>query len=353
MPQSIPDINWNDAITNAPGYCIVDVRSPAEYALGHIPGAVSIPVLDNQERAEIGTLYKHQGREQAIRRGFQILGLQMNSKMQLLITLKPKTASTILVYCWRGGLRSAIMAWLFSLCGFKVLRLSGGYKQYRQQVLQNLAKPRNYIVLAGFTGSGKTELLQYIATCGENVIDLEHLAAHKGSAFGNLNFIPQPTQQQFENTLAMQLANCDTRNEASKIWLESESQRIGTLNIPQIFFNIMIAAPLVNWIRPFNDRLNRIVSEYGLYSNRQLEQAVIRMSKRLGGLDTQRVLEHLKQSDVQAAFSILLHYYDRWYLKSRHADVKNQRKVWVYESSESNYANIYKSLTSLIDERSN
>lgn len=357
MEPEIRELEWHAINTLNERYCVIDVRSPHEFDLGHFPGAVCLPILSNEERAEIGTLYKQQGRDIAIRKGLKLLGPQMPNKIEALHKLKPMHTKIIMLYCWRGGLRSAIMAWLFSVCGYAVYRIKGGYKQFRQQVLQVLELPRPYRVLAGFTGSGKTALLQYMKTCGAFIIDLEDLAQHKGSAFGNLNYLPQPTQQQFENELAIQLSAYDTmfnslnQNELPYIWLESESQRIGSINLPQIFFNNMVSAPLVNWIRPFDVRLNRIISEYGSFTQLQLEQAVRRMSKRLGGLDTQRVITYLNQSNIHAAFSILLNYYDRWYLKSRRADMDNKRMVWVYESSEMQFSVIYKSIKLLVNDR--
>ena len=314
-------------IQNSSKFLIIDARSPSEYHLGHIPGAVSIPILNDLERAEIGTLFKQQGREKAIRRGLEILGPQMGIKLRDLRMQLQQNPKEVMVYCWRGGLRSSILAWLFLQGGHNIHRLSGGYKGYRNKILEQLAKPRNYKVLAGCTGTGKTELLQKMHHNGQAVIDLEALAHHKGSAFGNLLQVPQPTQQQFENRLAHQLILIDAKNSKEPIWLESESQRIGLVNLPHSFFLLMQNATLVNWIRPFEIRLQRIIFEYSVYPVEKLIDAVLRMSKRLGGSDTNTVIAHLNNQNYNAAFAILLNYYDRWYLKSRKNDSKNHRCV--------------------------
>jgi tRNA 2-selenouridine synthase len=183
---------------------ILDVRSPTEYAYAHIPGAYSFPIFDDAQRKEIGTTYKQVSRADAIKIGLASFGPNMLSfveQAEALLKKRKANHNQLLVHCWRGGMRSGAMAWLLSFYGFEVYLLEGGYKSYRQWVLQQLDLPFQLVTLGGFTGSGKTEVLQQLRKHGKRIIDLEHIASHKGSAFGSLGMAPQPSQEHFENLL--------------------------------------------------------------------------------------------------------------------------------------------------------
>src|SRR4029077_3168588 len=192
-------------------YPVLDVRSPGEYQHGHIPGAYSLSLFSDEERKIVGTAYKQESREKAIKLGLAFFGKKMVNMVEEVETLvaNHKLADTInskprhvLVHCWRGGMRSAGVAWLLDLYGFTVYTLVGGYKAYRNWVLKQFDKEYNLHVLGGYTGSGKTQPIQQLARQGEIIIDLEKIANHKGSAFGNLERNPQPSQEMFENELA-------------------------------------------------------------------------------------------------------------------------------------------------------
>lgn len=226
-------------------YPVLDVRSPGEYLHAHIPGAHSLPLFTDEERKQVGTAYKQQSREVAIKLGLDFFGPKMRTMVEeaekLTKQLPSPTTNCILVHCWRGGMRSAGVAWLLDLYGFKVCTLIGGYKTYRQWTLEQLSKPYELKILGGYTGSGKTLVLHELKKKGEAVVDLEALAHHKGSAFGDLGEQPQPSPEMFENKLAMELSGI---SESKTIWLEDESQRIGHINIPHIFWQTMRKAPV-------------------------------------------------------------------------------------------------------------
>ena len=221
---------------------------------------------------------------------------------------------TVLVHCWRGGMRSAGVAWLLDLYGFKVYTLVGGYKTYRNWVLKQFDLTYPIQIVGGYTGSGKTEVLQELSNRGELVIDLEGLAHHKGSAFGALGQPPQPRQEMFENLLATQLSDKAVLLTSEKvIWLEDESQRIGEVNIPTIFFKQMREKKVLFLDIPFDERLQYILQGYGKFSKEHLVNAVIRIKKRLGGLETKTAINCLIEDDIMGCFAILLKYYDKGY----------------------------------------
>ena len=182
---------------------LIDTRSEKEYEKAHIPGAVNIPILNNEHRHIVGTIYKEEGRQAAVMKGFELVGPLFKEKMEMALQLAE--GREVFVYCWRGGMRSNILAWLLKMAGLRVTLLQGGYKAFRNYLLPILDVEYKIIILGGQTGSGKTEMLSLLKSAGEQVIDLEHLASHKGSAFGLLGMPEQPSQEQFENMLALEL----------------------------------------------------------------------------------------------------------------------------------------------------
>lgn len=292
---------------------LIDVRSPGEYNHAHIPGAISIPLFTDEERKVVGTAYKQQSRELAIKHGLDFFGPKMRRMVEEAEALNP-SALPLNIYCWRGGMRSGAVAWLMDLYGFKVNVLSGGYKAFRQLALKTFAQPFSLKVLGGYTGSGKTELLQAMHKKGEPVIDLEELAAHKGSAFGNIGMPEQPSQEMFENMLALNLRSLKEED----IWLEDESQRIGDVNVPIVFWQQMRQSPLYFVDIPFEKRLEHLVEEYEGCDPERLRNGITRISKRLGGLEAKNALQALSENDRKECFRILLKYYDKHYLKGLH-----------------------------------
>lgn len=295
---------------------VIDVRSPAEYEHAHMPGAMNIALFSNDERKIVGTTYKQHSREMAIKTGLDFFGPKMRSIVEQTETLCGSTQSKkLLLHCWRGGMRSEAIAWLLDLYGFEVFTVKGGYKAFRQWVLRYLSQPFPLKVIGGYTGSGKTKLLQHLQSIGEAVIDLEALAGHRGSAFGNLGLPPQHTAEQFENNLAIALFQ--RMNAApSCIWIEGESRRIGNVNIPFQFFATMQQAPYYFLKVPFSNRLEEIVASYGAYPGDRLINGVMRIAKRMGGQQAREAIQCIEANKIENAFRLLLAYYDKYYEKS-------------------------------------
>lgn len=299
---------------------VFDARSEGEYQHAHIPGAFSLPIFSNEERRIIGTAYKQQSREEAIRIGLGFFGAQLLKhvdRAEAYLKARDSQSRTVLLHCWRGGMRSSAMAWLLDLYGYKVYLLQGGYKAYRNWVLQQFAKPYKLHILSGQTGSNKTGTLKALQERGEPVIDLEGLASHRGSAFGHLGLESQPGQEQFENILAAELQRCQTSHPGKAIWLEDESQRIGQVNIHPAFFQQMREQDILLLQIPFEKRLDFIVSTYGIFDAAELARATERIQKKLGGPEYREALLCLEEKRIRDAFRILLQYYDRLYTKSR------------------------------------
>lgn len=307
----IQKLNINDFLLQSAGHPVIDVRSPAEYHHAHIPGAVSLPLFNDDERATIGTLYKQKGREAAMMKGLENYGTNMQ---RILRDLENITADKALfVHCWRGGMRSGVVAWMLDLFGYKVCTLDKGYKAFRASVLDSFNETRKLLILGGKTGSAKTAVIQELLQQSQQVIDLEQLACHKGSAFGALGEAAPPSQEQFENDLFMKFR---ITNAAIPVVLEDESQRIGPVNIPNALWAQMRSAPVLYLEIPFEERLQHLVKNYGGFALEDLKASTLRIRKRLGGLQTTNTIQLLENGEHKNAFSILLQYYDRTYMRA-------------------------------------
>lgn len=293
---------------------IIDVRSPGEYDHAHIPGAVSIPLFDNEERALIGTKYKQAGKDSAVLLGLNMVGPKLADFVKQ--SKKLNADKEVLVHCWRGGMRSGSFAWLLDTAGLTASTLAGGYKAYRNAVLASFAKPRNLIILGGKTGSGKTDILHELARQGEQVIDLEALAHHRGSSYGSIGQLPQPFTEQFENALFSQWRYMDHSDESSqrRIWLEDESRSIGSCFIPMPLWQQMRVAPVIFVDVPKAVRVKRLVAEYTGIDHNLLVEATERIRKRLGGKVTKEALDALTRQDYATVADLTLDYYDKAYV---------------------------------------
>lgn len=324
--MAIEKINIENFLKLAEQYPVIDVRSPGEFSHAQIPGAHSLPLFTDEERKIVGTAYKQQSRKDAIKIGLDFFGIKMKKlieEAEALIVEKCLLDSnkiennqqlptkSILVHCWRGGMRSEAVAWLLDMYGYKVYTLAGGYKSFRNWVLQQFDKDYTLKILGGYTGSGKTIVLQQLKQNQIPVIDLENLANHKGSAFGAIGQHPQPSQEMFENLLAVELYKFHT----SAIWLEDESQRIGKLIIPNSLWIKMRNSPVYFLEIPFEERLHYLVNTYGNFEQQTLIESIERIQKRLGGLETQTAINFLMDGNITASFRILLKYYDKLYQK--------------------------------------
>ncbi len=312
--MAVQQIDIEQFLQLAEEHPVFDVRSPSEYGHAHIPGALPLPLFSDEERKEVGTAYKQKSREAAIKIGLDYFGVKMRQMVCLVEDiLHHKGTKTVLVHCWRGGMRSGAVSWLLDMYGFEVYTLRGGYKNYRNWVLDQFSRPYSLRILSGYTGSGKTEILSEMARLGAPTVDLEGLAGHRGSAFGALGLPPQPSVEQFENKLAIELYIVSRKYPDKTIWLESESNRIGNVNIFHTFFNQMKTAPRVHVEVSLAARLDYITMGYGNFDREQLKAAVSRIQKRLGGLETKNTLSHLDAGRIRDAFEILLRYYDKFY----------------------------------------
>ncbi|HAF30479.1 MAG TPA: tRNA 2-selenouridine(34) synthase MnmH [Bacteroidales bacterium] len=305
MSEKIGVFDFYQLSKNIP---VIDVRSPKEFETGHIPGAHNIPIFSNEERAIVGTKYKQEGREPAILVGLEIVGSKLRNFADT--ARKLSKDNQLLVHCWRGGMRSSSMAWLFEMTGIKTYVLEGGYKAFRNYGKSQLTSSKKIIILGGLTGSGKTETLLKIKERGEQVVDLEGLAHHKGSAFGALGQEPQPTNEQFENNLIYEWLSLDI---TKPIWLEDESHSIGSNWIPNELFSIMRESPVVKMELNKEDRIKRLVNEYAGFDAKFLETCILKIGKKLGGQNVKAALESLENGDLSHVADITLAYYDKSY----------------------------------------
>ncbi len=287
---------------------IIDVRTPAEFSDGHITGAINIPIFSNEERAVVGTKYKQESKDTAIAQALEYIAEKIDSYLDELQELTH--SQEICIYCWRGGFRSEGMGHLFQTAGKKMFRLQGGYKAYRNFVLDSFNKKLNLIVIGGMTGSGKTEILEEIGKTNEQMLDLEGIANHKGSAFGALGQDDQPTTQQFENNLAAQLNRFDFEQ---NIWLEDESRMIGRVKIPDALFSQIRTATVIKIEVSKDNRINRLIKDYANFNKKDLINSITNISRRLGGLNTTMAIESIEAEDYYKATDIILDYYDKTY----------------------------------------
>ncbi|SKC05033.1 tRNA 2-selenouridine(34) synthase MnmH [Dyadobacter psychrophilus] len=289
---------------------LADVRTPAEFEHGHIPGAFNLPLFSNEERVLVGTTYKQVGREEAILLGFDLTGSKWSGFIKHALEVAP--GKKIAVHCWRGGMRSGAMAWALNLYGFEVYLIEGGYKSFRRFALDQFLQPAALLVLGGRTGSGKTRILHELTSLGEQVIDLEHLAQHQGSSYGTMNKMIQPTQEQFENNLAFQLKDMDG---SKRLWVEDESRNIGKLTIPTPLFDQMSNATLIDIHVDLEQRVKTLTLEYGLLDKEFLITCTDRIHKRLGPLQTKQAIAAINEGDMEGFIRIVLVYYDKTYRK--------------------------------------
>jgi tRNA 2-selenouridine synthase len=298
---------------------LIDVRTPLEFEHAHVPGAFNIPLFSNDERVQVGTTYKQVGREAAILLGFDLSGSKWSGFIRQALEIAPE--KRVAVHCWRGGMRSSAMAWALSLYGFEVYLLEGGYKKYRNWVLDQFKLSWKLLILGGMTGSGKTDLLRELKHIGEQVIDLEGLAQHQGSAFGSMNGLVQPTQEQFENNFAQQLKAC---HPDKRIWVEDESVRIGHRIIPKAFWDQMRSAGVLCLEVPFEQRLQKLLTEYGALDPNFLAECCHRISKRVGPDQTKNAVQAIHDGRMADFIRILLLYYDKQYKKGMEKRDVNQ-----------------------------
>ena len=297
---------------------VIDTRSPGEFAEDHIPGAINLPVLNDAERERVGTLYKQVSSFEAKKVGAALVSRNVAHYLEGYLADKPKSYRP-LVYCWRGGSRSGAMTHILQKIGFGAVQLDGGYKAFRRHVVAGLASlPArfSYRVVCGPTGSGKSRLLQTLASEGAQVLDLEALAAHRGSLLGALPDRPQPSQKSFESTIWYAL---DRFEPARPVFVESESKKIGALRVPDALIDAMRSSPCLRLEVPFAARVQLLTEDYVHFLhdpqtiNRQLGYLAP-----LRGNDTVAAWQALasERSWDQLVAALLEQHYDPAYLKS-------------------------------------
>jgi tRNA 2-selenouridine synthase len=301
-------ISINDYLGSDQLPVLLDVRTPAEFAQGHIPGALNLPLFSDEERVVVGTTYKQVGREEAILLGFDLAGPKWSGFIKQALVYAPD--KKVAVHCWRGGMRSGAMAWALDLYGFQVSVIRDGYKSFRRWAHQQFEIGYRLCIVGGMTGSGKTKLLQAFRASGEQVIDLEDLAQHQGSAYGSMNQLVQPTQEAFENNLAYQLYHLD---HSRRIWVEDESISIGKRAVPKTFWLRMSAAPLIELQVDTEQRIAALLQEYGTLDKEFLIAGTERIRKRLGPEQTKQAIAAIRDNRLADFIRIVLVYYDKTY----------------------------------------
>lgn len=290
------------------GEIIIDVRTPAEFEKGHLPGAYNVPLFTNEERAIVGTIYKKEGRQPAILKGLELVGPKLHQLVSEVEKIGAK--STVKLYCWRGGMRSGSVAWLMETYGFKTATLKGGYKSFRRRIVDAFATPYTIHVLGGRTGSGKSKVLDSLYHSGYQIIDLEKMAHHKGSSYGHIGELPPPTQESFENRLGYALILLD---KSKPVWIEDESRMIGSKHVPDPFFQQMRDAPVLFFDVEFLSRVDHLTEEYGKYPKEDLIAATKKIEKRLGPQQTKDAIQAIEENRLKDACITILKYYDKTY----------------------------------------
>ena len=288
---------------------VIDVRTPAEFAQGHIVGALNLPLFTDEERVIVGTAYKKQSPEKALLVGLDFVGKKMSMYIKRAKKMSPNKLVTL--YCWRGGKRSGSLAWLLDLAGFEVQVIEGGYKKYRNAVLAFFEnQPLDFVVIGGKTGSGKTKILHQLQHQGAQILDLEGLANHKGSSFGALGELPQPSSEYYEACIFEVLRYM---NLSKFIFIENESRMVGTCAVPLGIWDKYRSAKLISIEIPHHDRLENLVVDYAQYAPETLVAAFRRIEKKLGGLNFQKAVKAIEKKQFDVAADVALGFYDKTY----------------------------------------
>ncbi|WP_157150630.1 tRNA 2-selenouridine(34) synthase MnmH [Brachyspira sp. SAP_772] len=319
---------------------VIDVRSPSEFNHGHMPNAKNVYLFNDEERKIVGTAYKEEGREAAILKGLEYVG----SRMATILKEVDKIAKSnvILMHCFRGGMRSESVAWLCSNYKYDVYVLDKGYKSYRRYVLESFNNKKYKInLVTGRTGSKKTLILNRLKELNYNVVDLEGIAKHKGSAFGWINEGEQPSQEQFENNLCYELCKYDN---ASVLWVEDESLLIGKRAIPRGLFDNMKNPENIIYLNvPVEERAKYITDTYGKYSIDDLRESIIKIKKRLGDERMREALSLLEEGKIYECVVVLLYYYDKAYRLS----IEEENKIINIECGNLTIENIVSAISKI------
>jgi tRNA 2-selenouridine synthase len=327
--SDILEVRDADARTLGAFDAVIDVRSPAEVAEDHVPGAISLPVLSDAERAEVGTIYVQDSRFRARRLGAALIARNVAGHLETALADKGGEFRP-LIYCWRGGQRSGAMATILSQVGWRTAVLAGGYKTYRRHVKERLydaAFPARLVLLDGRTGSGKTEILGRLAARGVQVLDLEALAEHRGSLLGGLPGRAQPSQKLFETRLLTAMEGLDL---SRSIVAEAESSKVGDRMVPPTLWTAMLAAPRITLVAPIAERARYLARHYAdVVADRVLfDAALARLPVAPGRKALARWSELADAGDLEAlAAELMENHYDPAYDRAARKDAKSRLGV--------------------------
>lgn len=309
------EILFNESLMET--HLAVDVRTPLEFDEDHISGAINVPLLSNEERAEIGTIHKTEGPHPARVRGLEMVA----HKLPALVAAIADQAGgrPVLVYCWRGGLRSRTVTSVLTLTGYRAFQLKGGYKSFRQHVIDYFLPfkpPAPLVVIHGMTGIGKTSFIVGLKKEHFTVIDLEGLACHRGSAFGELGLEQKVSQKRFETLLWDEFRSAPT---GKPIIVEGESKRIGKLYLPGEMYEVMQMSRKIWCEASLETRVQRLLDEYGCEEYREgMENSLKRIGRRLGGEKYSELSRLLERWELESFTTELIkHYYDKLYYKEK------------------------------------
>lgn len=311
-------------LNNLKNACVIDVRSPYEHAVERIPDSINVPLLDDRQRVEVGTIYKERGEIAARRHALTIISPKIPLLIDEIVALRSH-GQTIVVYCWRGGLRSESVSSVLSIAGIDCYRLTGGFKAWRRLVIDEFETDAylfKTVVLTGLTGTGKTEILHKISELGCSTLDLESLANHRGSVFGAIGLQQQPSQKNFEAALWQAMRQFGDQ----MVFIEGESRRIGKLSLPDGIFKRMERAPKILVTGSLEMRAVRIVQEYfdktasaATTSNKQqvISESLSLLARLKGRLSNKALTDiqnHVANNEIESAVQLLLSdYYDPLY----------------------------------------
>lgn len=324
---------FTDVLRQLDGFdAIIDVRSEAEFALDHIPGAINCPVLTNKERIEVGTLYKQVNPFEAKKVGAALVARNVARHIEELWLGKPREWKP-LVYCWRGGNRSGAMAHILARVGWPVVQLDGGYKAYRAHVSEALSVPpaHRFKVVCGTTGSGKSRLLEALAGIGAQVLDLERLAAHRGSVLGDLPSQPQPTQKMFESMIWQTLRKFDP---ALPVFVESESKKVGQLRVPDAVMERIRQSQCISLTLSRPNRVRLLMEDYQHFTaSPETLNAQLDFLAQLHGREKINAWHELANSGrmPELVDELLVQHYDPAYLRSIYRNFMQIDKAEVVE----------------------
>lgn len=330
---------------------IIDVRTPAEYAEDHIPGAINAPVLSNEERAVVGTLYSQVSPFEAKKRGAALIAQNIAQHLETTFHDKSKQWKP-LVYCWRGGQRSGAMAIILAQVGWQVGRLEGGYKKYRRHVLdelQQLPSCFDYRVVCGATGSGKSQLLRVLQEQGAQVLDLEGLAKHRGSLLGNLPGAPQPSQKMFDTMLWDKLRHFDPEY---PVFVEAESKKIGSIALPDALLESIRAAKCILIEAPLPARIKLLMTDYPHFLNDP--QLIAQRLAPLVMLHGHKLIDQWKDLATQGHWeklveSLLIYHYDPAYRRSTASNFLRLQNAIIVHPEKLNEASLRSIASSIMD----